>query len=141
MDITIKIEDMTLNIRVAAILKTSKGYLFEKSKNGYLFPVGGRVKLWESSEEAIKREIKEEIGMEISKMKLVSLIENFFLVGEEKIQELCFVYEAEEEFAGAASSEFIEIRLEDIDKNDIRPSSIIEILKSEKGSFKHFIIK
>lgn len=142
MDLQIKLQDTTLKIRVAGLVKTSKGYLFERNdEKGYIFTIGGKIMLNESSEEAIKREIKEEIGMEVKEVKLRSVIENFYGVSPDKVQELCFVYEVEEEFMGSVPQEFVEVSVEDINKNDIRPSSIKEILESEKDSFKHFTIK
>ena len=64
MDLTLPIEDKILNIRVAVILKTKIGYVLEKSKNGYFFVLGGRIKINESSEQAARREVFEE-GNEI----------------------------------------------------------------------------
>lgn len=142
MDLQIKLQDTTLKIRVAGLVKTSKGYLFEKNEEkGYIFTIGGKIMLNESSEEAVKREIKEEIGMDVKEVRLRSVIENFYGVEPDKVQEICFVYEVEEEFTGTVPPEFLEISSEEIDKNDIRPSSIIEILKSDKDRFKHFTIK
>ncbi len=142
MDLQIKLQDTTLKIRVAGLVKTSKGYLFERNyEKGYVFSIGGKIMLNESSEEAIKREIKEEIGMDVKEVKLRSVIENFYGVSPDKVQEFCFVYEVGEEFIGDVPPEFVEISLAEIGNNDIRPNSIKDILKSEKDSFKHFTIK
>ena len=74
MDLQIKLQDTTLKIRVAGLVKTSKGYLFEKNQEkGYVFTIGGKIMLNESSEDAIKREIEEEIGMNVKEIKLRSL--------------------------------------------------------------------
>jgi hypothetical protein len=51
------------------------------------------------------------------------------------------VYEVQEEFTGTVPPEFVEVSFEDVDKNNIKPTSITEILKSENNSFKHFVIK
>ena len=37
MDLTIQLDQITHNIRVAVIMKTDKGYIFEKNPEGYLF--------------------------------------------------------------------------------------------------------
>jgi 8-oxo-dGTP pyrophosphatase MutT (NUDIX family) len=74
MDLSIPIQDTTLYIRVAGIIKTNSGYLFEwdKSRQSYIYTVGGKIKLNETSEEALKREVFEEIGFEFKKfMKYV----------------------------------------------------------------------
>ena len=141
MDLSIKVQDTTLNIRVAGLVKTTNGFLFEKSKNGYIFTIGGRVRVGESTHEALIREVMEEIGMKAEKVTLRSVIENFYTSSNEKVQEICFVYEVDNEFTGAIPPEFIQVTVEDIDKYDVRPKPIIDLLKSEKGSFKHIIIK
>jgi 8-oxo-dGTP pyrophosphatase MutT (NUDIX family) len=142
MDLQIKLQDTTLKIRAAGLVKTSKGYLFEKNEGvEHVFPIGGKIMLNESSEEAIKREIKEEIGMDVKEVKLRSVIENFYGTSPDKVHELCFVYEVQEEFTGTVPPEFVEVSFEDVDKNNIKPTSITEILKSENNSFKHFVIK
>lgn len=140
MDLSIQLENTVLYIRVAGLLKTSRGFLFEKSPKGYIYTIGGKVKLNESSEEAMKREIMEEVGMEVKKMNLRSVLENFYTTEKEKVHEICFVYEIDEEFNGVIPSEFIEVSMDDINEHDVKPIQIIDIVKSEKG-FKHIIVK
>lgn len=135
------IQDTRLNIRVVGLVKTAKGYLFEKSDKGYVFTLGGRVKVGETTREAMVREIKEEIGMESEGLTLRSVIENFYTSDDKKVHEICFVYEIDEIFSGVVPPEFVEIQISDAGNYDIKPISIVEILKSEKGVFKHDIIK
>jgi len=40
-DLKVLIEDTFLNIRVAILLETPSGFVFEKSKDAYMFVVGG----------------------------------------------------------------------------------------------------
>lgn len=141
MDLSIQVQDTIINIRVAGLMKTPNGFLFEKHKNGYIFALGGRVKLGETSRATMIRETLEEIGTEVKQFTLCSVIENFFTNGNQKTQEICFVYKIDEVFAGIVPPEFIEISLEDIDKYDIKPKRIVDILKSKENSFKHIIIK
>ena len=141
MDLSIRVQDTKINIRVAGLVKTAKGYLFEKSDNDYIFVIGGRVKLGESTREAITREIKEEIGMNPEKLNLCSIVENFYINNNEKVQELCFVYEINDIFTGIIPPEFIEVGVADISKYDVRPAPIVEILKNDKESFKHIIAR
>ena len=54
--------------------------------------VGGRVKIGESSEDTLKREIKEEMGKEIEILEYVSTIENFFDADDMPYHEIMFVY-------------------------------------------------
>lgn len=145
MDLQIKLQGTVLRVRAAALVKTSKGYLFEKLKGkDYVFPIGGKVMLNESTEEGIKREIFEEIGMEVKNVKLLSVIENFYTEDENKTHELCFVYGIKEEFMGDLPVGFVEVSLEEIDKIEIKPLTIKNILrniKDNKEIFEHFLIK
>lgn len=141
MDLSIHLEDTTLYIRVAALIKTKNGFLFEKSNKGYIYAVGGKVKLNETSEEALQREVVEELGMRFERFALCSVIENFFTKGTEKVHEICFVYDVQDLFEDPLPEGFIEVALDDLDKHDIRPSVITPLLKEGGGVFKHSIKK
>jgi 8-oxo-dGTP pyrophosphatase MutT (NUDIX family) len=56
---------------------------------------GGRVELHEASEEALAREIEEEIGCAATIGRLRFVIENFFELGGRKAHEIGFYFEAE----------------------------------------------
>jgi len=141
MDLSILVQDTIVYIRVAGLIKTPHGFLFEKSKSGYIRTVGGKVMLNETSEEAIKREIIEEIGMEVINLTLCSVVENLYTKATEKVHEICFVYRIGDIFESVIPEGFVEVPIEDIDKFDVRPSSIVDILKSKESSFKHIIQK
>ena len=141
MDLSVLIQDVIVNVRVAGLIKTSRGFLFVKSKKGYVFVLGGRVKLGETSQEAIIREVAEEIGMRVEKPILCAVIENFFVTATEKVQEICFVYKINTIFGGNPPSEFVEISLEDIDKYDLRPKQLADVFKDKNNSFKHIIVR
>jgi 8-oxo-dGTP pyrophosphatase MutT (NUDIX family) len=141
MDLTIQLEDIVLNIRVAILMETGKGYIFEKHKDGYYFVLGGRVKANESSIEAAQREIFEEIGLKIESASLVAIIENFFNVTDSKIHEICFVYSYEEIIEIELSEEFAQIKGDRLTNEDIRPDIIKKIITNPKKSFVHYITK
>jgi len=141
MDLSIKLNDTKVNIRVAGLVKTPRGYLFEKNEKGYIFALGGRVMLNESSEKAMVREIMEEIGMKVDKLSLSAMIENFYSTATEKVHEICFVYKIETLFMDKIPFEFVEVPINEINKYDVRPSQIIDILKNGKGPFSHIIVK
>jgi 8-oxo-dGTP pyrophosphatase MutT (NUDIX family) len=140
MDLTIKIENAILNIRVAVLIKGSKGYLFEKSKLGHVFCVGGRIKANESSLEAASREVEEELGFKTDKLKLRGMIENFYKNNDgDDVHEICFVYEAEDAFLDVVPPEFVEVSVDDVDSFDVRPKVMIEFIVDEGGDFKHVV--
>ena len=141
MDLSVQIDGIKLKIRVAGIVSTPKGFLFEKSDKNYIFPIGGKIKINETSCEALIREIQEEIGLRIDNPVLVSIFENFYDSGTEKVHEICFVYKVETMFKGTLPDNFIEVVREDLEKFKILPKPIAEILKYDGEWFRHIIIK
>lgn len=144
MDLTLPAGNTTLNIRVAVLVRTKNGIVLEKNKIGYYFLVGGRIKVNESSEEAAKREVMEEIGIDIKEMRLKAIVENFFTQESHEnhpVQEICFVYSTAEIFELDLSSEFIEVKPSEIDSFDLRPKMMKEIIESEGDEIVHLICK
>lgn len=78
-DLTVKIEDGILNIRVGAIIMRENKFLMVKNDMfDYLYSVGGRVKFGESAEQAVVREVFEETGVKMEVDRLGFVHENFF---------------------------------------------------------------
>ncbi|HEY4478135.1 MAG TPA: NUDIX domain-containing protein [Candidatus Paceibacterota bacterium] len=141
MDLQINVGDSILYIRTAGIIRTKNGILFEKHPKGYIYLLGGKIQIDESSDQAIKREIKEEIDFTISNVKLISVLENFFPMENGKIHEICFVYDVEDIFIGQIPENMTEVKPEDLGKHQILPLPIGEMLKNKDFSFKHLIIR
>jgi len=75
-------------------LLAGKGY--DKTKDEHFYRLlGGGVDFQETSEEAIRREIKEEINSGIDNLKLLDTVESIFEYNGEKGHEICFVYGGE----------------------------------------------
>jgi len=95
MDLTFKTENGIFNYRVCAvILNDDKLLAMKNDKTPYFFLPGGRVSLHESAETALRREIKEELGIAPKKVKPLWLAESFFVedADKEKFHELCIYY-------------------------------------------------
>ena len=96
MDITLKVEDYKLNMRAAGIIIHNNKVLLHKNVNADHYAViGGRIKIGESSYDAVKREILEETGKEVEITGYIATIENFFELKGEKYHEILFVHKAE----------------------------------------------
>ena len=79
-DISVKKENKKFNFRVALVpYKDGKILVQNSVKDGYLSLVGGRVKLNETTIEAVKRETEEELGFELDASKL-SLIKVYLFI-------------------------------------------------------------
>ena len=141
MDLTILLDEVTLNIRVAVIIKTAKGYIFEKNPKGYLFTLGGRVESGESSFEAAQREVQEEIGFKMEEAAFVAIIENFFGPADARVHEICFVYRHEGIITTDLPSEFVEVDEKSLDSQNIMPEAMKKIIARPKGGAMHIIVK
>lgn len=132
--------DTKLKVRVAGILKSSRGFLFDKSDEGYLFLLGGKVMAGESTREAMVRELREEMGINISELYLRAVVENFYTTSSGKVHEFCFVYEIGELFDAVVPTNCVEVTADKIIDCDIRPKALIDILRSNRTDFKHIIV-
>ncbi len=94
MDCTYKNNIGTFNYRVGAIIINEGKILMVKSyNNNYYYSVGGRVKLFETMDEAVIREVFEEIGINVGVDRLFLIHENYFkLDDKDKYHELCIYY-------------------------------------------------
>ena len=139
MDISIPIDNTLLNIRVALILKTEKGIILEKSNLGYSFLIGGRIKINETGEEAIKREVFEELGFTLKSVNLKAVIENFYKQKEKQVHELCFVFTTEEICDVKIPENFCEYSMEEIKEIEIKPAPMKKIIESKTTEVIHIV--
>jgi hypothetical protein len=69
---------------------------FDSIKQDYFCrPLDGGIEFGESSQEAMLREINEEISIEVEKLRLIKVIENIFVYEGKQGHEVVFVYDAE----------------------------------------------
>lgn len=84
-DLTVKVENELVNIRVGAIIRKGNKLLMVRStKFDYYYSVGGRIKVGESSEDAVIREVYEETGVHMDISHLAYVHENFFINDSER---------------------------------------------------------
>lgn len=140
MDIKFETEGIKFNVRSSCIIKDKahkKVILTNmraiKDHEAYLLP-GGRLNLLENSNDAIKREIEEELGLSLE-YKLISIEEN--IVETTKFQMLEFVYYTEiDNFDLIKSLEdgwdkFKIFDISEIDKVDIRPKTVTNLIMQD----------
>lgn len=95
MDISFKTTEGRFNYRVAGlIVKDNKLLIMQDKGQPYFYVPGGRIKMNEKSEDAVKREIQEELGVEVNVNRMLWINENFFKeeTSEEQFHEVCFFY-------------------------------------------------
>lgn len=92
-DVAVFVDGIKFNFRVSALIENKGRYLLEKSiKTDFLNMPGGRVLAGESTLDAIKRELEEELKLENVAPKLIKISEQFFVFDNTKYHELNFVY-------------------------------------------------
>ncbi len=140
-------ENGYFSVRTAGICFVDGKILLHKKLNDEFWnTVGGRVKLGESSEDALKREFKEELDVEIKILNLNSVVENFFEFSGKPYHEIIFLYnigiKSELKFPIAKDDlNFAIFSLDEIASLDIRPNisknAIINALN--KNSVTHLV--
>ena len=95
-DITIDLEDWRINCRAAGVIIHNNKILLHRDINkSYYALVGGRIKFGETSDEAIVREIKEELGKDVEIIEFITVVENLFKLNNRNYQEYLFIYKLE----------------------------------------------
>ena len=78
-DISFDLDGVRVNVRVACILRHGDSVLLcQTVGESWWFTPGGRVRAGESFEEAIDRELKEEIGLPVLLGPCIAIAEGFF---------------------------------------------------------------
>lgn len=69
---------------------------FDTVKQDYYYrPLGGGIEYGETGSQAILREIREELGVEIEKIHLLGVLENIFIYEGQLGHEIVFVFDAD----------------------------------------------
>ncbi|MCH5199774.1 MAG: NUDIX domain-containing protein [Oscillospiraceae bacterium] len=92
-DCTFQTENGRFNCRVGAIIMNGTKLLMAHNRScDQYYTVGGRVKLHETSEEAVIREVYEETGVKAEIDRLGFIQENFYKIDGAPYHELAFFY-------------------------------------------------
>ena len=95
MDLTFNTPSGIFNYRVCAIILHNDALLATKNdRTSYFFLPGGRVQMHETAEDAIRRELMEELGITVTSLRPLWLNQGFFTedVTQQKFHELCLYY-------------------------------------------------
>ncbi|MGT2785386.1 NUDIX hydrolase [Streptococcus merionis] len=147
-DFRTRIDNQVFGVRASGlIIKDDQIYLYRDDRGGY-YVVGGAVAVGETTEEAVKREILEEIGLEVQIEKLAFIVENQFCQGDVNFHNIEFHYRVTPlslpnqtlmEDGKTMACEWV--KLDNVDKIDIRPAFLKTALKNWNGQVTHIINK
>lgn len=92
-DLSFQLEEERFSCRAAALIIRGGRILLAKNRDlACYYTVGGGIKEGESSEEAVKRELFEELGLRLEPERLAFIQERFCTIGRQKYHEICFFY-------------------------------------------------
>ena len=152
-DVNFSVDNNRFNYRVGAYISCKDKILLQRSfKCDFYNLVGGRVKMGESTEEAIIREVKEELGLDVENPKLMVVAEMFFSWMDKNVQELLFVYKIDlDEDVCCKLNNAINLDSKDeiielIDVNDLknikcRPELIYDLINLDEDKITHLCFK
>lgn len=152
MDIKIINDKERFLYRVSIVIynkELNKVLLFNVENRDYYLLTGGKVKFGETTEEAIKREVKEELGYEINNLSLIAVSEEFADNKGYHNHQLNLIYQGVYEGAIKKDSfhgldgdwaNYKWVDLNEIDKYHIFPNGIKKAIK-ENNKIYHFIAK
>jgi len=124
------------------------GEMYDPAKQERFYcPPGGGIEFQETSERALRREIKEELDAEIENPTLLSILENIFTFDGGQAHEIVFVYDAElkdkklyeiDQFEGIESDghpyKAVWLDLNTLDNNTLPlyPDGLLDLLRGPK---------
>ena len=159
--ITFEVGQDQFNYRAAGIVLDEGWALLHRAEidDFWVLP-GGRVEMMESAEDALKREMMEELGIHVSVQRLVWIVENFFEYDSRSYHEIAFyflmtlphgshLYEKDKLFTGDEHGVpgyedglklfFQWYRLEELDDIVLYPLFLREKLTSIPESIEHIV--
>ena len=152
MDCTFITPEGKFNYRVGAIIiHNNKVLMATNKRDNYFYSVGGRVRMHETAEDAVKREVFEETNCNLEIDRLAIIHENFFTLehNNQKYHEVCFYFymmvpEDIEIYCSSVNDENIDETMEwlpinELDKFIIHPDFFANELTNSTDNIKHIV--
>lgn len=132
---------MELIVR-ALIIKNRKILVCRTAGRDYYFLPGGHIEFGETMQVALRRELLEELGVELTKAKFIGAVENIFMQNEIQKHEVSFIFHVDIKESEVVSKEehisFFWLGMDEFVQNNIAPFSMKDaIIKwtTEKETF------
>ena len=151
-DISFRLDGHRINLRVGGVFIADGRVLLNRlERDDYLFLPGGRVATGESTDEAMLREIREELGIACRIVRPVFLLENFFTLAGEPFHELGLYYLLDpgdaalpEDGARSDTDEGIRFHwqpIETLHEIDFRPAPLGPKLQRLPSALEHIVVR
>jgi 8-oxo-dGTP pyrophosphatase MutT (NUDIX family) len=145
-DLNFRLDGYRINIRVGAMIWDDGELLIcQERGDPHLFLPGGRVQAGETSVQALRRELREELGETFEIKDPLLLIENFFEWGSDHVHEICMLFEVT--WTGSRVRHHLENPTElliwvprrELAGLNIKPSFLRQYLIDPPQSFQHVV--
>jgi 8-oxo-dGTP diphosphatase len=128
----------------ALIVKDLKVLLTRRIPDNYMYLPGGHLKLGESLISCLKRELNEELGVQIKVGNLLGVIEHSWHSNNSIHQEVNVIFESYINvspqkllISKEGDLEFVWIRINDLNDQNIKPLPVLNLIK-KRGKMKSF---
>lgn len=146
MDFRTKVDNQVFGVRATALVMRNHQLYLCKSPKGKYYTVGGAIQVGERAEDAVRREVFEEIGVEIEVQSLAFIVENHFEIDGTSFHQVEFHFivhplgEPADTLVEGDSSRSCEWHsLEDLAELDLNPAFLKTELAQWDGQVKHFV--
>ena len=151
MDIRVECDDGAFKLRACGVFVKDGKMLVDKSRrfDGHIF-LGGHIEVGENSRDAIIREAKEEMGIDVEIDKLICISENIYPIANSNrvAHEIAYYYLLKTDIDIIDGFEFKEIDkgveithrynwidLKDCEKNNVRPNWLAKMIIEGKENY------
>ena len=157
MDIDLRNDEGEFKYRVVGILfdEQNRVLIQKVADNPFYCLPGGRVELGESSVEAVKRELEEELGFDVVVEKPLFFLENFFKRASGKeVHEIGIFFKVTSTVAPKEDWELVEndkgilktlrykwVTLKELENEDLRPAFLKEKLLNLSEDFEQIVLR
>ncbi|NQG19755.1 NUDIX domain-containing protein [Streptococcus suis] len=148
MDFRTRHDNQIFGVRATGLVVQDEKLYLVKSPEGIYYTLGGAIQLGETTEEAVQREMKEEIRIDVEVGPLAFIVENQFTLQEKSYHQIEFLYIVTPLSNPAPNLEegnFVRqcewVAFADLEKLDLNPAFLKTELANWDGQLKHFMNK
>ncbi|MGT2756762.1 NUDIX hydrolase [Streptococcus ovuberis] len=146
MDFRTRQDDYFFWVRATAlIVRDGCIYLCQSPDGGY-HSIGGAIAVGETTEDAVRREVREELGCDIQVDQLAFVVENYFESDHKKVHRIEFQYlvtplsEPNRMLVEGDTQRRCEwLPIDQLDTIDVKPAFLKTALKNWDGQVKHVV--
>ncbi|HEL1734116.1 TPA: NUDIX hydrolase [Streptococcus suis] len=146
MDFRTVVGNQSFGVRATGLLVKDEKLFLVRAPEGNYYTLGGAIQLGETTKEAVQREMREELGIDVEVGPLAFIVENQFSLQEKSYHRIEFLYLVTplsepvtylEEGNSIRQCEWIAFT--DLKNLDLNPAFLKTELVGWKGQLQHFI--